>query len=103
MNDKPRRQGDRPAPTPSQQHNNGPEGVRISKLMSERGLCSRREADAFIEQGLVYVDGVQVTELGTRARPDADITLDRKVLANIAFTDATAFKAIVAQVKSVLK
>lgn len=56
------------------------EGVRISKLMSERGLCSRREADAFIEQGLVYVDGMQVTELGTRARPDAVITMDRQAL-----------------------
>lgn len=52
-------------------------GVRISKLMAERGLCSRREADAFIERGLVFVDGVQVTELGTRAEPTANITLGK--------------------------
>lgn len=52
--------------------------IRVSKLMSERGLCSRREADAYIAQGLVYVDGQPVSELGTRARPDAVITLDRK-------------------------
>ncbi|MBW7903542.1 MAG: rRNA pseudouridine synthase [Rhodocyclaceae bacterium] len=52
-----------------------PEGVRISKLMAERGLCSRREADAYIERGWVFVDGQRVTELGTRAAPDARITL----------------------------
>ena len=50
-------------------------GVRISKLMAERGLCSRREADAYIERGLVFVDGERVTQLGTRAAPDAVITL----------------------------
>ena len=41
--------------------------VRISKLLAEQGLCSRREADAFIEQGLVLLDGLPVTELGARA------------------------------------
>ena len=51
------------------------QGVRISKLMAERGLCSRREADAYIERGLVFVDGERVTQLGTRAAPDAVITL----------------------------
>ena len=43
------------------------EKVRISKLMSERGLCSRREADSYIERGWVRVDGVVVSELGARA------------------------------------
>jgi 23S rRNA pseudouridine2604 synthase len=43
------------------------EKVRISKLLSELGLCSRREADSYIEQGLVTVDGEVVKELGTRA------------------------------------
>jgi len=52
-----------------------PSGVRISKLMAERGLCSRREADAYIERGLVYVNGEQGTQLGTRAAMDAEITL----------------------------
>lgn len=49
--------------------------VRISKLMAERGLCSRREADSYIERGWVFVDGERVSELGTRTRPDAVITL----------------------------
>jgi 23S rRNA pseudouridine2604 synthase len=52
------------------------EKVRISKLMSERGLCSRREADAYIERGWVKVDGV-VAELGAKAYPDQVITLER--------------------------
>jgi len=52
-----------------------PQGVRVSKLMAERGLCSRREADSFIERGLVFVDGERVTQLGTRAAPDAEIKL----------------------------
>jgi len=52
-------------------------GVRISKLMAERGLCSRRDADRYIACGWVFVDGRRVSELGTRADPAAKITLDR--------------------------
>jgi 23S rRNA pseudouridine2604 synthase len=53
----------------------GMQGIRVSKLMAERGLCSRREADAYIERGLVYVNGERVDQLGTRCAPDAEITL----------------------------
>ena len=52
------------------------EKVRISKLMAERGLCSRREADSYIERGWVKVDGVVAT-LGERAFPAQTITLER--------------------------
>lgn len=52
-------------------------GVRISKLMAERGLCSRRDADQYIERGWVFVNGQRITELGTRAAPSATITLDK--------------------------
>lgn len=65
-------------PSPARQESPAgepPEGVRVSKLMAARGLCSRREADAFIERGLVFVNGQRVTELGTRAAPDAEIRL----------------------------
>ncbi len=51
------------------------EKIRLSKLMSEQGLCSRREADSYIERGWVLVDGVPVTELGTRILPTQGITL----------------------------
>jgi 23S rRNA pseudouridine2604 synthase len=49
--------------------------VRVSKLLAERGFCSRREADLYIEQGLVLVDGQVVTELGTRAHPSQTVSL----------------------------
>jgi 23S rRNA pseudouridine2604 synthase len=51
------------------------EKIRLSKLMSEQGLCSRREADSYIERGWVLVDGIPVTELGTRILPTQTITL----------------------------
>ena len=51
------------------------EKIRVSKLMSEQGLCSRREADSYIERGWVLVDDVPVTELGTRVFPNQRITL----------------------------
>jgi len=55
-----------------------PDGtVRVSKLLSEQGLCSRREADSYIARGWVWADGVRVTELGTRVAPTAKITLDQ--------------------------
>jgi len=43
--------------------------------MSEQGLCSRREADSYIERGWVLVDGEPVTELGTRVYRTQRITL----------------------------
>ncbi len=52
-----------------------PEGVRLSKVMAERGICSRREADEFIERGWVFVDGKRVSELGVRIDPEARVTL----------------------------
>ena len=55
-----------------------PSGVRLSKVMSERGLCSRREADLWIERGWVFVDGVQVNELGSRIDPAAAIVIARE-------------------------
>lgn len=57
------------------------EKVRLSKVMAERGICSRREADRFIELGMVYVDGEPVTILGTKVAPDCIITLDEQAVA----------------------
>jgi 23S rRNA pseudouridine2604 synthase len=44
--------------------------MRLSKRMSELGLCSRREADEWIENGWVSVDGICVDTLGARVKPD---------------------------------
>ena len=51
------------------------EPERLSKIMAARGMCSRREADRYIERGLVLVDGAVVSQLGTRVSPDAKIEL----------------------------
>ncbi|MEM5439315.1 pseudouridine synthase [Paraburkholderia diazotrophica] len=58
------------------EYNDVPGNLRLSKLMSELGLCSRREADEWIEKGWVTVDGAVVDTLGTKVRPDADIQID---------------------------
>ena len=50
--------------------------VRLSKRMSELGLCSRREADVWIEKGWVKVDGAVVSELGSKVTPDQKIEID---------------------------
>jgi len=55
-----------------------PEGVRLSKVMSERAMCSRREADLWIERGWVFVDGERISELGSRIKQDAEITISKE-------------------------
>jgi 23S rRNA pseudouridine2604 synthase len=57
------------------------EKIRISKILADRGICSRREADAFIEQGLVLLEGVVVRELGSKAYPHQRIELATKARA----------------------
>ncbi|MDE2400728.1 MAG: pseudouridine synthase [Burkholderiales bacterium] len=74
-----RAQGPRPTPAPqpspaSLEHDGR---IRLSKLMSERGLSSRREADEWIEHGWVLVDGEVVSELGSRVYPHQVITIDQ--------------------------
>ena len=60
--------------------------MRLNKFISESGLCSRREADEFIQAGVVKVNGEIVTELGTKiTRADVvmfhnqPVTLESKV------------------------
>lgn len=65
------------------------EKIRLSKLMAEKGLCSRREADDLISRGLVYVNGIVVDQLGTKVSRDVRVSLatealqERKRLATI--------------------
>ena len=51
------------------------EQARLSKVMAERGICSRREADEWIINGWVKVDGVILDTLGTRIKADAQIII----------------------------
>jgi len=57
------------------------EPVRLSKRMSELGLCSRREADEWIQRGWVRVDGTVISELGSKVLPGQRITIERQASA----------------------
>jgi 23S rRNA pseudouridine2604 synthase len=61
-----------PRPTPGRRDDE----PRLSKRMSELGLCSRREADEWIENGWVRVNGAVVNTLGVRVPRDAKIEID---------------------------
>ena len=54
-------------------------GVRINKFLGDAGVCSRREADKFIEQGKVTIDGL-VAEMGSRVFPGQKVTFNGKEL-----------------------
>jgi len=54
--------------------------LRLQKILSQRGISSRRKAEEYIEQGLVKVNG-KVATVGDKADPEADsIEVDGKVL-----------------------
>ena len=62
------------------------EPVRLNKFLANAGVCSRREADEFIQAGVVTVNGQVVTELGTKILRtdevkfhDQPVTLEKKV------------------------
>ncbi len=44
--------------------------IRLNKFIANAGICSRREADTFIQTGVVTVNGVIITELGYKVKPD---------------------------------
>ncbi len=57
------------------------EQIRLNKFMANAGICSRREADEFIQQGLVKVNGNVVTELGTKISHSDTVEYDDKLVA----------------------
>ena len=56
------------------------EEIRLNKFMANAGICSRREADELIQQGLVKVNGVAITELGTKIKHDDVVEYNDKVV-----------------------
>ncbi|MFQ7000181.1 MAG: 23S rRNA pseudouridine(2604) synthase RluF [Clostridium sp.] len=58
-------------------HNDRPEEIRLNKYMSETGICSRREADRYIESGRVTVDGVKAIP-GIKVSKGQVVKLDGK-------------------------
>lgn len=56
----------------------GAEPMRVNKWLATEGVCSRREADALIEKGLVKIDGNVLTEAGYRIEDGQTLTLTEK-------------------------
>ena len=69
------RQTGQPAAAASGRPGLAKEPPRLSKLVSELAGCSRREADEWIENGWVSVDGVVINRLGARVNPKARIEI----------------------------
>lgn len=62
------------------------EEIRLNKYLANAGVCSRREADEFITAGVVSVNGVVVTELGTKVKRgdevrfhEQPVSIERKI------------------------
>ncbi|WP_050517471.1 S4 domain-containing protein [Mycoplasma sp. HU2014] len=51
---------------------------RLQKVIASRGYASRRASEKLITQGRVKVDGIVVTELGTKVEPNAKIEINNK-------------------------
>jgi 23S rRNA pseudouridine2604 synthase len=64
-----------PARTETESHADEAGMMRLSKRMSELGLCSRREADEWIEKGWVLVDGERIDTLGTKVHAGQHIEI----------------------------
>lgn len=69
-----------------EKHYDPDEPVRLNRYLANAGVCSRREADTYIQTGVVKVNGVMVTELGTKVKRsdevmfhDQTINMEKKV------------------------
>lgn len=57
------------------------EGTRLNKYMAQAGLCSRREADRYIDAGQVYINGVKA-KIGQLVYPGDKVTIGAKQLSD---------------------
>jgi 23S rRNA pseudouridine2605 synthase len=56
--------------------------IRLNRHISNTGLCSRREADEYIKQGLIKVNGAVVTEMGVKVNSEDEVSYRDKVLSS---------------------
>ncbi|MGM5630253.1 pseudouridine synthase [Apibacter raozihei] len=56
------------------------EGTRLNKYIANSGVCSRREADLFIQNGVVQVNGKTITEFGYQVMPGDDVFFDGRYI-----------------------
>ncbi|APG66282.1 pseudouridine synthase [Tenacibaculum todarodis] len=55
-------------------------GIRLNKFISNSGICSRREADTYIEHGSVTINGNLVTEMGHKVQPGDEVRFDGSLI-----------------------
>ena len=67
-------------PKPRKPKAKGEEGIRLNRFIANSGLCSRREADEYILQGIITINGQTVTELGTKVFQTDEVRFDGKVI-----------------------
>jgi 23S rRNA pseudouridine2605 synthase len=59
-----------------------PEGIRLNKFIANSGICSRREADELIKAGVIKVNGVVVSTLGSKVMPTDKVQYGDQTLNN---------------------
>ena len=60
-----------------------PEPQRVNRWLAQSGVCSRREADALIAEGLVSIDGERVDDAGRKIAPGQTLTLSDRAAAGL--------------------
>jgi 23S rRNA pseudouridine2605 synthase len=68
------------APKPKPKVKSNPDEIRLNKYIANSGVCSRRDADIYIQSGSVKVNGVPVTEMGYQVKPGDVVNFDGSVL-----------------------
>ncbi|MBE7646954.1 rRNA pseudouridine synthase [Tenacibaculum finnmarkense] len=63
-------------PAPEQVCKDDTAGIRLNKYISNSGICSRREADTYIEHGSVFVNGNLMTQMGYKVQPTDEVRFD---------------------------
>lgn len=55
------------------------ESIRLNKYLSDAGICSRRQADRWIEEKRITVNG-EIAGMGMKVAPDSEVCLDGKLI-----------------------
>ncbi len=67
----------KPTPTSQVSKTKSPEdGIRLNKYIANSGICSRREADLYIQTGQVTINGKVVSEMGYKVKPNEEVRFD---------------------------
>ena len=66
----------KPKKTTQNKPSNPSDGIRLNKYIANSGICSRREADMYIQVGSVAVNGAIVNEMGFKVKPNDEVKFD---------------------------